>query len=178
MQLKNAKEALRAFGKYVVQQSRSRLTKDKKNNTKGLYESLGYDVYDGEGIVGIELYMEEYGIYIDQGVKGANPSLVKNGKQKAPNSDYKFKNKRPPMSPLKKWAKQRKIRLRDEKGRFKKGNYNTIAFILQRSIYAQGIKPTFFFTKPFERAFKRFPKNILDAWENDIIQMGLTKNIK
>jgi hypothetical protein len=36
-----------------------------------------------------------------------------------------YTNKKPPMQPLADWAKARNIRLRDEKGRYKKGNYKT-----------------------------------------------------
>ena len=36
-------KALNAFGKYVIQQSRSNLTKGKKNSTSDLYNSLKYE---------------------------------------------------------------------------------------------------------------------------------------
>ena len=44
MELKSIKQALNAFGKYVIQQSRSNLTKTKKNVDKKLYDSLHYDL--------------------------------------------------------------------------------------------------------------------------------------
>jgi len=44
MQLKDTQDALNAFGRYVVQQSRSRLTKGGKNASNALYDSLGYDL--------------------------------------------------------------------------------------------------------------------------------------
>ena len=44
MQLKETKEALNKFGKYVVQQARSNLTKRKMNVSKDLYDSLKYRV--------------------------------------------------------------------------------------------------------------------------------------
>ena len=40
MQLKQTQEALNKFAKYVIQQSRSNLTKGKKNVSKELYNSL------------------------------------------------------------------------------------------------------------------------------------------
>ena len=40
--LKNLQTELQAFGKYVVQQSRSNLTKQKHNVTKDLYNSIHY----------------------------------------------------------------------------------------------------------------------------------------
>jgi ElaB/YqjD/DUF883 family membrane-anchored ribosome-binding protein len=41
MQLDETREALNKFAKYVVQQSRSNLTKSDKNVSKELYNSLG-----------------------------------------------------------------------------------------------------------------------------------------
>ena len=70
----------------------------------------------------------------------------------------------PPVKPLSEWAKSKNIRLRDEKGKFKKGNYNTIGFLIARSIYRKGIKPSLFFTKPFEQAFKKLPDELTEVW--------------
>ena len=112
--------------------------------------------------------MEDYGTFQDLGVKGAKPSLVKNGKQKAPSSPYSYRSKRPPLKPLMEWAKMKKIRFRDKDGKYKKGNYKTIGFWLQKRIFAQGLKPSFFFTKPFEKAFKNLPKEIGKAFALDV----------
>ena len=166
--LKNLQTELQAFGKYVVQQSRSNLTKQKHNVSKDLYNSIYYDLTEKNGNYDLAFIMDEYGTFLDKGVKGANPSLVKGGKQKGGNSPYSFKSKRPPMQPLADWAKKRNIRLRDKEGKFKKGNYRTIGFILQRSIFAQGIKPSMFFTKPFLAAFDRYPELLSKAFAQDI----------
>ena len=40
--LENIKAELQAFGKYVVQQSRTNLTKQKRNVSKNLYNSIEY----------------------------------------------------------------------------------------------------------------------------------------
>lgn len=176
--LKNLQKELQSFGKYVVQQSRSNLTKQKHNVTRDLYDSIHYDLTEKNGNYDLAFIMDEYGTFLDKGVKGANPSLVKDGKQKGRNSPYSFRNKRPPMQPLADWAKKRNIRLRDEKGRFKKGNYRTIGFILQRSIFAQGIKPSLFFTKPFEVAFERYKKGIKKSFMQDIIDLIKNNNGK
>ncbi len=169
--LKNLQTELQAFGKYVVQQSRSNLTKQKHNVTKDLYNSIHYKLDEKNGNFDLAFIMDEYGTFLDKGVKGADPSLVKNGKQKGGNSPYSFKSKRPPMQPLADWAKKRNIRLRDKEGKFKKGNYRTIGFILQRSIFAQGIKPSMFFTKPFLAAFDRYPQLLTKAFAQDIIDI-------
>ena len=41
---KYLRDELNKFAKYVIQQSRSNLTKGKKNASKELYNSLGYEV--------------------------------------------------------------------------------------------------------------------------------------
>ena len=174
--LKSVQKELQAFGKYVVQQSRSNLTKQKHNVTRDLYSSLGYNIIEKDRDFFLTFIMDEYGTFLDKGVKGARPSSVLRGKQKAPNSPYSFKVKRPPMRPLLDWAKRRNIRLRDSKGRFSKGSYRTIAFILQRRIFAQGIKPSMFFTKPFEVAFERYKKGIKKSFMQDLIDLIKNNN--
>ncbi len=173
MDIKQTTESLKEFAKYVIQQSRSNLTKKKINNTKGLYDSLDYKIKKTNEGIYLDILMDEYGEFVDQGVKGANPNLVKDGEQKAPNSPYKYTNKKPPVNFIRQWAKQRNFRLRDEKGRFKKGNYEAIGYILQKSIFAQGMKPTFFLTKPFEQAFKRLPKEMEKAFAKDFINITI-----
>ena len=74
----------------------------------------------------------------------------------------------PPVKPLADWAKFRNIRLRDDKGRFTKGNYQTIGFLIARKIYREGIKPSLFFTKPFEQAFNKLPEELVDKYGLDV----------
>ena len=61
-----------AFAKRVIQQSRSNLTKGKRNSSKTLYNSLGYDLEVFKtGNFSMSFEMEDYGEFQDQGVKGA-----------------------------------------------------------------------------------------------------------
>ena len=165
---KETKSALERFAKRVVKQARTNLTKGKKNVSKEFYDSLGYDLNVHKNSFSLFMIMEDYGQFQDLGVKGANPSLVKNGRQKGHLGRFTFRNKMPPLEPLIKWAKFRNIRLRDAKGRFSKGNYRTIGFILQKRIFAQGIKPSLFFTKPFVNAFKDLPEEVVEAFGLDL----------
>jgi len=175
MEIKETQQALEDFKKYVIRQSRTRLTRLKHNDTKKLYNSLKGEVFTGKNSIGMYFSMEDWGFYQDKGVKGKDPSKVsKNAKirgQQAPNSPYSFKNKRPPSEPLSAWAKRKNIRLRDEKGKYKKGNYNTIGFILAKNIWARGLKPTLFFTKPFEDAYKRLPTDLVDKYGLDVTEL-------
>lgn len=159
MQLKQTQAALISFKNFVIQQSRSRLTKGDKNYTKSLYDSLNANVKVMPNSINLEFEMEEYGIYQDKGVSGV---------EKKYNTPYRYTNKMPPVKPLADWAKFRNIRLRDEKGRFAKGNYQTIGFLIARKIYKNGIKPSLFFTKPFEQAFEKLPDELINKYGLDV----------
>ena len=159
MQLKETQTALRAFDKYVVQQARTNLTKGKKNVSKSLYDSIGYDLTVSPNSFSLSFIMDEYGMYQDKGVSGT---------EKKYNTPFKYTNKMPPIKPLADWAKFKNIRLRDAKGKFAKGNYKTIGFLISRSIYRKGIKPSLFFTKPFERSFKNLPQEVVEAFALEI----------
>ena len=172
MELKQTSEILNKYKNYVVQQARSNLSKGRNNMSKTLYNSIKGEVVQENNYAIVGFSMEYYGQFIDEGVKGAMPSLVKNGKQKAPNSRFMFKNKRPPAGIIAEWAKKRKIRLRNESGQFARGTYKTLGFIIANRIYAQGIKPTLFFTKPFEAGFKKYIDNELgDGFAGDVDRM-------
>lgn len=157
MQLKSLNDVLNKFGKYVIQQSRSNLTKGKKNVDKKLYNSLDYKIKKKP--LSIEFSMESYGQFQDKGVSGTIKKY---------NTPYKFTTKQPPSKPIADWAKKRKIRLRDSRGRFAKGTYNTIGFLIARSIKKKGLKPSLFFTKPFEKGFQRLGNDLRTGFINDI----------
>ena len=159
MQLKETQKVLEAFKDFVIQQARTRLTKNKKNVSKELYNSLKGNVKEMPNSIAVDFEMEEYGVYQDKGVSGT---------EKKYNTPYSYKSKMPPIKPLADWAKSKNIRLRDEQGKYKKGNYNTIGYLIARSIYKKGIKPSLFFTKPFEQAFKKLPNELTESFGLDV----------
>ena len=171
---------LNDFAKYVIQQSRSNLTKDNKNYEKKLYNSLHSEIEVGANSFRLAFLMEDYGKFVDKGVRGKDPSKVsKNAKirgQQAPQSEYRFgsgnfkgqwgdfKNK------LEKWVKSKGLRFRDSKGKYRDGNAKSMAQVVANNIYARGIKPSLFFTKPFEKAFERLPDELVEAYGLDVEQ--------
>ena len=181
MQKSEVQKELEKFRDYVIQQSRSNLTRQKKKASSKLYQSLKGKLQVNPNSFTMEFIMEDYGVYQDAGVKGADPSKVSpNARikgQQAPNSPYKFGSGTHAgtwdkfTSSLEKWAKQKNIRLRDENGKFKKGSYKTIAHIIARNIYARGLKPSLFFTKPFEAAYKRLPEELVQKYGLDMIKL-------
>jgi len=171
-------KALNDFGKNVIKQSRSNLTRANKKYKNNLYNSLAFNLYVGKSSFTLAFSMEDYGQFVDQGVRGADPSKVsKNAKikgQQAPNSEFRFGsgNYRGTwgnfVNGLEDWVKSKNLRLRDEKGKYTKGNTKTIAQIIARNIYARGIKPTMFFTNAFNSAFKSLPDEVVEAYNLDI----------
>jgi hypothetical protein len=159
-EIEKTRLTLEKFRDYVIQQSRSNLTKGGKNDTKSLYNEIKGDVFVGANSIGVNFSMPMYGQFQDKGVKGSDPSQVsKNAKikgQQAPNSPFSFKGKRPPSQPLELWAKRKNIRLRDDKGKFKAGSYKTIGIIIAKNVWARGIRPSLFFTTPFEAGYKKY----------------------
>lgn len=175
--------------KKELEKIRDQIIKDSKNNlaqqgkTGKLYESIeGTPVKKNKDGYSFEIKMEDYGKFQDQGVKGKDPSKVKGGDkaikgQQAPNSPYKFGSgtMRGTFDIFAKsvgdWAKAKSIRLRDEKGRFVRGNYETIGKIIAGNIYNRGLKPSLFFTNAFEKAQKDVSGKLENALELDIEKM-------
>ena len=169
---KALKEELNKFAKYVIQQSRSNLSKSDKNDTKGLYNSLKGNVSVNEKGANLSFKMADYGKFKDKGVRGKSSSA------KAPNSPFKFGSgtgkKGGLTNSINKWVKRKGIQFRDRKsGRYL--SYKSTAFLISRSIYQKGIKPSLFFTKPFVAAFKRLPDELIEAYslglEKDLIKL-------
>ena len=117
MTFEQTKQALEIFAKSVIKQARGNLARHKKNkfitgNQSGeLSNSLSYKT---KGL-NLEFYMADYGMYQDQGVKGSKSTY-----SKSKGSRFKYTVNKPPMQPIADWAKAKNIRLRDEKGKFKK----------------------------------------------------------
>jgi len=67
---------------------------------------------------------------------------------------------------IQRWVKARKFQFKDKKGKFM--SYDSTAWIITKSIYAKGIRPTLFFTKPFEAAYKRLPQELVNDLKIDL----------
>ena len=161
MQLKQTKEALNKFGKFVIQQARSRLTKGNKNVNKKLYNSLEYLPFKTGDSIGVKFFMEKYGIFQDQGVKGTKSNYRENKK-----SPFSYKSKMPPPSAFADFIKRKGIKGRDKKGRFITNK--SLQFLIARSVFQKGIKASMFFTKPFNQAYEKLPTELQENFVKDI----------
>lgn len=153
----NAKRFLTDFRNYVVKESKSNLTRLKKSSSKKLYNSIKGNVKVSKNSMTVDFEMEEYGLFQDKGVSG------KRKKYKTP---YTYKSKMPPPKKLDKWIVRKGIAPRNEKGQLM--TRKSLQFVIARGIYINGIKPSLFFTKPFEKAYKRMPNELIEKYGLDL----------
>lgn len=80
--------------------------------------------------------------------------------------------KMPPVDAIKKWIRQKPLRLRDLKtGSFVKmtdKKVESVAFAIATKMKEQGTKPTYFFTTPFRLAFETLPEELGQAYALDV----------
>ena len=152
-------QALEKYAKYVIKESRANLTRKGNKASGRLYQSLGYKIQGTK----IKFEGEEYGLYQDQGVRGAESYYADKATSGSP---YKYTNQMPPSQPFEKWIKQKGIKGRDKKtGRFITDK--SLSYLLARSIYSKGIRATLFFTKPFERGQELYGEEWAAAFIED-----------
>ena len=158
--LANVKDELNRFAKYVISQSRANLTRGKKNSSKDLYNSLDSEVKVSKNSFELSFLMEDYGVFQDKGVSGV---------KKKYSTPYSYTTKMPPPSKMDKWIVKKGIAPRDKNGKFI--SRKSLQFMIARSIFNNGIKPSLFFTKPFEKAFKGLNKDLVKAYKLDVEQL-------
>lgn len=160
MRLEETKHILNKFAKYVVQQAKSELTRKKKNVTKNLYNSIDYKINQYKESIDLLFSMEDYGAFQDLGVSGTKTKY---------NTPYRYTNKMPPSKAFSQWVVRKGLEgTRDKEGKFVPRK--SLQYAVARGIFEHGIKPSFFFTKPFQNAFKYIPQELRDAFVFDIEQ--------
>ena len=160
----NTQEALNKFAKYVVSQSKSNLTRQKKNASGNLHNTITYDLNVSENSFSLGFIMEHYGMFVDQGVKGSKSTY-----SESRTSPFKFtgRYKTIPTAAIDKWVIRRGLKgTRDAQGRFM--DRFSLKYVIAKSIYEKGIKASMFFTKPFEKAFRDLPDQVVEAFALDL----------
>ena len=159
-------EALEKFRDDVVSEARKQLAAKSKNSSGKLSDSIKGDVRQMPNSIGIYFTMEDYGNFQDRGVDGLQ---VKHG---APYSFKKGFPSRSMLASLDKWVVKRGIAPRKASGQFV--TRQGLKFAIAKSIFRKGIKPSFFFTKPFEDAFKQLPDELIQKYGLDMEKDLLT----
>jgi len=187
MKFNDVKKKLDEFAEFTIATARKNLAKEDKGNGP-LSQSLSYEKDVEKNAFIVTFLMEEYGKFVDKGVKGNDPSQVSpNAKirgQQAPNSPFRFGSgsKRGTWKTftqkMAEFAQSKSIRFRDKKGRFAKGGYKSVGYVIAKNIYNRGLRPTFFFDNAFDTALRKYADELLDAYaldvENEII-LGIKK---
>jgi hypothetical protein len=155
--LSNVEDELNAFRKHVITEARKSLTRNKKNASKTLYNDMNSFLKVSKNSFELGFEMPIYGQFQDQGVSG---------KKKKYNTPFSYKSKQPPSDVFEAWIKRKGIKGRDKRGRFITNK--SLSYLIARSVFNNGIKPSLFFTRPFELAYKRLGDDIIEAFGLDI----------
>ena len=149
-------ELLNDFRDNVIREAKSNLSS--QNTSGNLKKSLKSFVKESKNSIQISFEMDDYGFYQDRGVQGKKSGKSLDG--------YKYTNKMPPSKAFDKWTVRKGIAPRDKQGKFIKRK--SLNFLIARSIFEKGIKPTLFFTKPFEKYFKQLPDELVEKYDLDL----------
>ena len=166
-------KALQKFRDLVVTEAKANLRSQGKDSSGKLSNSIEGTVKEMPNSIMLQFGMLPYGNFQDKGVSGT---------KKKYNTPYSYTTKMPPPNKLDKWIVRKGIAPRSKTGKFQ--SRKGIQFAIARSIFYNGIKPSLFFTKPFEKAYKTLPDVLIDKYGldaeqllNEILDQNL-KNIK
>jgi len=183
LKLDNIKMALEKAAREVVRQAKLNLgatqtiiqndgkARRKRIDASGsLRNSLRTtEIESVKGELTIGILMDYYGKFVDQGVSGTQFQTPKP-------SPFSFKNEGVSAEmqySIFQWMRTKRIRLRDVAGKFKKGkitekSYESLAYVIARSIKRKGINQTHFITNPFNLMDKQLPEMLQEALSLDI----------
>lgn len=172
LKLEKVNKTIQMFRDYVIKEAKDNLKRTGHNNTSSLANSIKGEVLTEDNFTVIGFQMNDYGTFVDLGVKGKTSST------KAPNSPYQFGSgtgaKGGLTKGIQKWVRQKGFQFRSKeegsKGRFL--SYESTAYLITRAIFHKGIKPSLFFTKPFEAGYKKYiDTDLIKAFGQDIETM-------
>jgi len=185
MTFKQIEKELTIFAESVITLAKRNLKIKKKITSGQLFKSLKYKILKGKNSTILNFIMEDYGLFVDKGVKGKDPYALpapgtnKKGEdlkgakwygvQKAPNSPYQFGAMKSQglRKAINRWTIQKNIKgVRGARGRFLPRK--SMQFMMSRSIYLSGLKATMFFTDPYNKLIKSFAQKFFDAFILDI----------
>jgi hypothetical protein len=75
----------------------------------------------------------------------------------------------PPAKAFDKWIVRKGLAPRDKSGKFI--TRKSLGFLIARGVFRNGIKPSLFFTKPFEAAYKNLPQDLVEAYGLEAIEL-------
>lgn len=167
--LKNVEISLNDFAKSVIRQSKANLRRLKKNASSALSKSLGYDLKVHRQSFSLSMLMEDYGEFVDKGVKGVGGTKADDSawkKKRVTNALFKYTTKRPPHTAFNGWTIRKGIAPRSKGGQFT--TRRSLLYALATSVYHTGLETTNFFSDPFAKEFKKLPEEVIKAFSLDL----------
>lgn len=167
--MKDTLKALDFFGTKVVNKSKGNLKRKKKNASGKLIDSISYSTKVSKNSFEFSFEMEDYWTFVDYGVKGVGGTKADGEswkRKRVTNSKYKYKKKKPPIMAFNGWTIRKGIAPRSKGGQFTKRR--GLLFAIATSVFHTGLETTSFFTKPFEKEFKRLPNDLVKAYALDV----------
>ncbi len=167
MKNEHAYKILNAFALNVISAAKANLKKEKKDVTGKLSNSLTYQPSKTPTGFSLAFLMEQYGEFQDKGVSGVKQKFDTPFSYKSKGGKRGLKGM-PPPSAFDQWAVRKKglKGIRDKKGRFLPRKITD--FLLARSVFLKGIKPSLFFTEPFEKYWNSLPEGFVENFAIDI----------
>jgi len=164
--MKNLEAVMNQYAKYVIQQSRTRLTKDDKGGGN-LYNSLSYQLMEDDQAMLVEFMMADYGAFVDRGVKGKTSTYPETRSALSPFQYGSGTGKKGGLTKgIDKWLRKKRFQFRDKKGRFM--SYDSMRYLIVKSIYNKGLRANLFFSKPFKDGIEKYELNMAKAFAEDI----------
>lgn len=172
--MQDVRKVLEKFRDLVIKDAKKELVKQGKKSSGKLYNTINgeVEVYRTNNF---RMYFElgDYGEFVDKGVRG-----TKKGRWKTPFRFGTGSGKKGGLRKgIEKWIKQKGIKGRDKKGRYITDK--SLTFLISRSIYQRGLKPSLYFTKPFNKHFKNLSDDIVEAFGlevDEFLKYTLNKN--
>ena len=149
--LKQLQEHLNYFAGATVKRARFYLNVRKKNSTKDLFNSLGWEINaNTKGKLRLRFTGMPYAGVVDKGRRAG---------------------KMPPVQAIRKWINQKPVKLRNKQGQFipkTDANIDRAAYAMALKIKRKGIKGSNFFSDAFEDEFGKFPKELTRNYSKQV----------
>jgi hypothetical protein len=159
--MKNLSKLLNKFGGDVVKDSKKNLDRRHSNSSGKLKKSISHKIKQDEKGIELGVFMEDYGVLLDAGQLGHNRKILKGWNKSIFIPRGKgFTNKYPKVDAIKKWIRQKPIT--------STLNPKSLAFLISRKIYREGITPRLFMSDAYNKHYKKFDDSVLNATDKDI----------
>lgn len=146
MDFKNTLSVLNDFGKFLVEEYKDRLILNNVNASDTLYNSVTYMVKNGNNLFEVQLSLEDYWKYVENGRKPG---------------------KWPPITAIAKWVEIKPVIPRPMKNG-KLPTTQQLAFLISRKIGLEGIKPKPLLEQSVEEVWDVMREYLEEALAKDV----------